>query len=192
MQKNSGRARRHSCAVRFIIKKHSVSITAVEARALKGLRGIAIFEAAKGALVLAIGFGLLALIHRDFQELGESVVAHLHLNPAHHYPQIFIHSLAKLNSSNLIWIALGALLYTVLRWIEAYGLWHARKWAEWLAIISGGIYLPLEIYDIYEKVTAVRLTVTALNICLLIYLIWIRKTRQGQKISADLERAEKS
>ncbi len=179
-------------AVRSIANSQTPSISAIEARALRGLRGIAIFEAFKGALVFAIGFGLLALIHQDFQAIGESIVEHLHLNPAHRYPQIFIQSLSRLNSSNLQWIALGALLYTILRWIEAYGLWFARKWAEWLAIISGGIYLPLEIYDIYERVTAVRVTVTTLNICLLIYLIWIRKTRAGQKISADLEKAERA
>jgi hypothetical protein len=47
---------------------------------------VAAFEAAKGLLVLAAGFGLLSLLHKDVQVLAERFVDRLHLNPAKRYP----------------------------------------------------------------------------------------------------------
>jgi hypothetical protein len=47
-----------------------------------GLRIVALFEGAKGVLLLAAGFGLLSLIHDDVQKMAEELVRHFHLNPA--------------------------------------------------------------------------------------------------------------
>ena len=55
-----------------------------------GVRGIAIVEATKGLLVLLVGFGLLSLAHRDVEQFAAEPVRHAHLNPASHYPHIFI------------------------------------------------------------------------------------------------------
>src|SRR5437660_10567709 len=55
-----------------------------------GLRAIALFKGLKGVLVLAVGSGALLLVHRDVQRLAERLVAHFNLNPASHYPRIFL------------------------------------------------------------------------------------------------------
>ena len=55
-----------------------------------GIRVVALFEAAKGAVVVMAGLGLLALIHRDAQAVAEEIVRHLHLNPVKHLPHIFL------------------------------------------------------------------------------------------------------
>ena len=47
-----------------------------------GLRVVAVFEGAKGGLVLTTGFGLLAFIHRGLHGAAEELVRHLDLNPA--------------------------------------------------------------------------------------------------------------
>lgn len=54
------------------------------------IRVAAVFEAAKGILVLFAGSGLLMLIHKDVHSVAEQFVRHLHLNPAKHYPRIFL------------------------------------------------------------------------------------------------------
>lgn len=53
-----------------------------------GLKSIAMFEAAKGALVILAGIGLVALLHRDAQALAEAIVSRFHINPASRYPTI--------------------------------------------------------------------------------------------------------
>ena len=67
-----------------------------------GLRVVAIFEATKGLLVLFAGFELLAFIHKDLHLAAEQLVRHLHINPARHYPRIFIDAANHLNDVHLV------------------------------------------------------------------------------------------
>ncbi len=105
----------------------------------RGLHLVAGLEAFKGAVVLVAGFGLLSFLGRDADEFAEQLLRRLHLNPAHHYPQIFIHAMADVTDAR-VWLFAGlAAAYSLLRFTEAYGLWTGRRWAEWLAALSGGI-----------------------------------------------------
>jgi uncharacterized membrane protein (DUF2068 family) len=95
----------------------------------RGIRLVALFEGAKGALILLAGFGLLALVHRDLQDVADELVRRFHLNPARHYPRIFIEAAGKTTDTRLWLLAGAALLYAVFRFVEAYGLWRERRWA---------------------------------------------------------------
>ena len=101
-----------------------------------GIRAIALFEAAKGLLVLVAGLGLLSLVHRDVAALAERLVHFSHLNPASKYPHIFIDAAAGVTDVKLWMLAGGAGAYAVVRLVEAYGLWMGRAWAEWLALVG--------------------------------------------------------
>ncbi|HYA38120.1 MAG TPA: DUF2127 domain-containing protein [Candidatus Methylomirabilis sp.] len=140
----------------------------------RGLRTVAAFEATKGLLVLVVGLGLLSFVHYTAQHVGEEIVRRFHLNLAHHYPRIFIDTVTHEEDSHLRLLAFAALLYSTLRFIEAYGLWRMRAWAEWLAIVSGGVYLPVEIYELVEHATAVKAAVFTVNAGIVGYLIYVR------------------
>jgi uncharacterized membrane protein (DUF2068 family) len=84
-----------------------------------GLRTVAAFEAAKGLLVMATGLGLLALVHHDVQRAAETVVRHLHLNPARQYPRVFLEAAANVTDRRLGLLASGAFAYAVVRGVEA-------------------------------------------------------------------------
>jgi len=148
------------------------------------LRTVALLEGAKGALVLLVGAGLLSLIHRDFQRLAEDVVRHFHLNPARHYPQIFIHTAAHLTDARLQMLAAAALVYALVRIVEAYGLWHARAWAKWFAVLSGGIYIPIEIYHLLHRMTTTRLALLILNVLIVGYLALTFTNRRRQPVKS--------
>lgn len=140
-------------------------------RLLNTLRAVAVFEAAKGTLVLVTGLGALSLIHHDIQRFAEQLVGHLHLNPAKHIPQIFIAAAANLNDARLSVLAVLAASYGLLRFVEAYGLWHGRRWAEWFAAISGGIYIPFEIYELLQGYTWLSLGALIVNVLVVILMI---------------------
>jgi uncharacterized membrane protein (DUF2068 family) len=154
-----------------------------------GLRTIAGYEAAKGAIVLLVGLGLLGLIHRDVQEAGEVLVRHFHLSPSSHYPRIFLELTAKVTDGWLWALALGSLLYASLRFAEAYGLWRGRAWAEWLAAISGAIYVPFEIVELAKRVTALRMASLAVNLLVVGYMLTLLRRRPRTEASAATSRS---
>lgn len=115
-------------------------------RASHLIRGVALFEATKGVLVFLAGFGALSLVHRDVQRSVAELLTHLYLNAAKHYPRIFLDAAGALTDARLWTLASLAGVYGTVRFIEAYGLWRERRWAEWLAACSGGLYIPFELY----------------------------------------------
>ena len=135
-----------------------------------GLRTVAVYEAIKGILVLAVGFGLLALIHRDVEALAERLVRHLRFDPASRYPRIFLAAADRVADSKLWFLSFAAVFYSTLRFIEAYGLWLSRRWAEWFALIYCAIYLPVEIYGLWKGVNWVKLLLFVINAGVVIYL----------------------
>ena len=139
-----------------------------------GIRAVAVFEAAKGTVVIVAGLGLLSLLHRDAQHAAETIVRHLHLNPARHYPRVFIEATVRTTDSRLLLLAGGAFAYSAVWFIEAYGLWRLRPWAEWFAILSGGLYLPQEIYELLRHPTPLRAAILIGNAAIVGYLIHVR------------------
>jgi uncharacterized membrane protein (DUF2068 family) len=143
------------------------------ARHERGLHVVALFEAAKGAIVMVVGCGLLSLIHQDLEEVAERIAAHLHINPASHYPRIFIRAASQMTDSHLWLFAALAFLYATFRFVEAYGLWRMRPWAEWLGLISGAVYIPVEIYELIQRVTWLRFLLLAANLLVVLYLAFV-------------------
>ena len=146
-----------------------------------GLKFLALFEAAKGMLVLLVGAGLLTLIHRNIQYEAVDIVQFFHLNPASRYPEIFLKTLSDINSTNLWFLSVSAILYVIIRMAEAYGLWHNRAWAMWFAVASDALFLPIEIFELYERITIPRFLILLVNIVLILYLSRHIKQSRSQK-----------
>lgn len=135
-----------------------------------GLRLIAALEAAKSALILLTGFGLLALVHRDVEAIAVTLVRHLHINPASHYPRIFIDASRNLTDDRLKMLAMIAFCDAVLRSIEAVGLWLNRDWGKWLGVATGAIYIPFEIQELIRHATIFKFAAVVLNVAIVVYL----------------------
>lgn len=145
-----------------------------------GLRTVAIFEGSKGALVLLTGFGLLALIHKDIHHAAERLVRHLHLNPASHYPRIFLDAAANITDMQLLFMAFAALIYSIVRFAEAIGLWFQQPWAEWFGMLTGGMYLPIEIVGVMRRITWPKVTVLTVNTFVVAYLAYVLLKSKGR------------
>ena len=153
------------------------------------LRAVALFEAAKGILVILVGFGLLSLIHHDAQHFAERLVAHAHLNPASRYPRIFLDIAGQMTDGRLLLLALGAGTYAGARLVEAYGLWFGRLWAEWFAALSGGIYIPFELFEIYERASWIGVVALLLNLAIVAFMaLSLLRARQGNSENAARQR----
>jgi len=146
----------------------------------RGIRLVALLEAAKGAVVILAGFGLMALVHRDVQAVAENIVRHLHINPARHLPHIFLDAAAAATDARLWAMALAALLYAIIRFAEAYGLWREQAWAEWFGIISGSLYLPVEVYELTVHVSVIKVCILLVNLIVVGWLIMVRWKMKGR------------
>ena len=74
----------------------------------------------------------------------------------------------------LVAIALAA--YALIELAESIGLWLARRWGEYLAMVATSVFLPLEIWDLTRgHITWLKVATFAINLLLVIYLVWTRR-----------------
>ena len=110
-----------------------------------GLHAIALLEAAKAALALLAAVGLEIFGPEPLRHLLNSLIRRLGSDPEQG-PLAMLLSFVTPHNVHLAAAVLVA--YTLLRLLEAWGLWRAKVWASWLGCISASLYLPLDIYVI--------------------------------------------
>jgi uncharacterized membrane protein (DUF2068 family) len=138
------------------------------------LRVVAVYEAAKGVLALVFGSSLLSVLHLrlDMQELAIHLAEHYHLNPASDLSRLFVETATKLDGRDLWTLTLLTGLYVVLRFTEAWGLWLARSWAEWLTALSGGVYIPFIIVELLRHPTWWTVSLLIMNIAVICFMAY--------------------
>src|SRR3954447_1759559 len=81
-------------------------------RDVYALRSVAVFEAIKVILVLAVGVGVWHYRHRDIDDIVDRVVAFFHLNPEGHLSNIFSKAAERMTEKTLVLVAIGAVIYS--------------------------------------------------------------------------------
>ena len=79
--------------------------------------------------------------------------------------------LANVRPHSLLVLAVVASAYAVVSGFESVGLWRERRWAEYLTALSTAGFLPLELYELSERVTFVRIATMVVNLAILGYLV---------------------
>jgi uncharacterized membrane protein (DUF2068 family) len=148
------------------------------------LRTVAAFEAAKGVLVLALGLGLLRFVHRNLDDLADQIIRFLHASPGGHLSNLFIKAASHANDKSLWALAGAAMVYAIVRFAEAYGLWNDREWAEWFALLSGAMYLPWEMYSLMRHPLPVKWAILLANLAIVLYMLFLRVQAGGHRTAA--------
>lgn len=133
-------------------------------------------EAAKGALALVIGFAFVQVLRHDvdLQDAALNLLAWLHIDPERRIALAFVHAAERMSDASVLNVVAIVLLYSSLRFLECYGLWRQRIWAEWLAIVSGAIYLPFELRALIRHPSAIHWAVLLINIAIVLYIAYVR------------------
>jgi len=74
----------------------------------------------------------------------------------------------------LTWIFIALAAYGLLQAVEACGLWLMKRWAEYLTVVATSLFIPLEVYEIASKVTALRVGALLVNVAAVIWLLWTK------------------
>ncbi len=151
------------------------------------LRAVASFEFSKGILVLLIGLSALLLVHKDAWVIAESLLALLHINTDRHSAQLFLDFADNLTDARLWAAAQLAFTYSLLRFAEAYGLWRQRTWAEWLAFVSGALFVPLEIRELMRGITLVRSVMFVANLGIVLYMFFLLRAGRRRRELRSIE-----
>jgi uncharacterized membrane protein (DUF2068 family) len=137
----------------------------------RGLMAIAVLKFVNGFGLLALGLGALHYLHGDI----EKDVAHwmdlLRADPHNRYLLWLLEKLSNVDDRRLRQLSVGTFFYSALFLLEGTGLAMAKRWAEYLTIITTASLMPLEIYEIYARTTWPRVVVLLVNIVVVAYLV---------------------
>jgi len=137
------------------------------------LQTVATIEFLKGVFVTLMGICALLLVHKDAWLYAESVLAVFHVSTDRRIARMFLDFADNVTDAKLWAAAWLAFAYSTLRFIEGYGLWRCRTWAEWVAAISGTLLLPLEVRELFRRVTLLRCGVLIVNVAVVLYMVYI-------------------
>lgn len=82
-----------------------------------------------------------------------------------------IRNLIEARSTTLLWAALGLAAYGALQVIEAAGLWLLQRWGEYFAVVATSLGIPVEVYELTERITAVRIGALVINVAAVLYIL---------------------
>jgi uncharacterized membrane protein (DUF2068 family) len=166
------------------------------------MRALAVERAIRCVILLLVAAGVLKVMgsrerlqHAFEQDLPllRPLANQLGWNPDNSKIVRHIAHAFTLSSSTLVWIAVGLTAYAVIELVEAIGLWLMRRWGEYFAVIATSVFLPLEVYELTEKLTVLRFIALLINIVAVIWLLWSKRLfglNGGAKVYREEHRTE--
>ncbi|NTW52049.1 MAG: DUF2127 domain-containing protein [Chlorobiaceae bacterium] len=136
-----------------------------------GLRAVAIFETVKGFLVLTAALYLFMIFHQEVEVVAGQVSRPGAFDPFRDFPNVSKILFQNMNDDRLHFLVFLAVLYSSMRFIEAYGLWFGKRWAEWFALVSGSVYLPIELYELAKGFSWLKIGLLTINLLIVLYMI---------------------
>jgi uncharacterized membrane protein (DUF2068 family) len=105
-----------------------------------------------------------------------------------------IRTAIEARSNTLLWLGSGLLVYGILQIIEAVGLWLLKRWGEYFAVIATSLGIPIEIFELTEKITWVRIGALTINVAAVLYIALSKRLfgLRGGHPAYEAERHEES
>lgn len=82
--------------------------------------------------------------------------------------------IANVGTGTLALVAGFLIVYGFLRWAEAVGLWLAKRWGEYLAVVLTTVFLPWEIVELIHHVTVMKVVLLLVNVAAVVWLVWTK------------------
>jgi uncharacterized membrane protein (DUF2068 family) len=148
---------------------------------------LAVFKFLKGLVLLIVGIKLLTLLNKDVDQWFADWVARHSINPENTIVHKIAGKLAGVGNKQLVMFSVGSFSYSALQLTEGVGLWLQKRWAEFLTAAATSLLIPVEVYEIYEKFTWVRVAVLVVNLFVVWYLTTRLRDEKAENAQADLK-----
>ncbi|MGW4384388.1 DUF2127 domain-containing protein [Kitasatospora sp. NPDC004531] len=148
------------------------------------LRFLAVERLLRGLLIVVAAWAVWKFsnsqdaVRRIFDEnltVFKPVTDHFHYDLDHSPIVDTIRKTFDYRHSTLIWVALALVVYALVEIVEAFGLWWGQRWAEYLTVVATAAFLPLEVYELTEHVSALKICTLLLNI---VAVLWIMLSKR--------------
>ena len=167
------------------------------------LRLLAVERFVRGLLVLALAYGVykfndsktaLTQVFQTYLPLFKPIGDHLGIDLQDAGPVRLIDKLLHTPGSTLRMVALGVAAYGALQLLEGLGLWLLKRWGEYVAVVGTSLFIPLEIYELVERVTWLRIAALLVNLAAVVYILWTKRLFgiRGGHEAFEAERHEES
>src|SRR4051794_2518992 len=167
------------------------------------LRLLAVERGIRGVLLVALAYGVYRFdgardsLNRVFEQylpLLRPAADKLGVDLQDAGPVRLVQKALETSHSTLELVAVGVLAYGALELLEAVGLWLMRRWGEYVAVVGTGIFIPLEIYELVEKVTWLRVGAFLINVFAVVYILWTKRLFgiRGGRAAFEAERQSES
>ena len=132
---------------------------------------IGVFKLFKALLLIVAGIGAIRLLHKDLASTAMHWVQVLRVDPDNRYIHGVLVRIFRVTPKQLRELSVGTFIYAGLFLTEGFGLLLRKHWAEYFTIITTGLFIPLEIYELVRHFTITKLVVTVINVLIVWYLV---------------------
>jgi len=163
------------------------------------LRLLAVERFVRGVLLIALAYGVykfegsknaLQQVFDAYLPLLRPLADKLGIDLQSAGPVRLIQNALNARQHTLVLVAAGVLAYGALQLLEGLGLWLMRRWGEYVAVVGTAVFIPLEVYELVERVTWLRVAAMVVNVAAVIYILWTKRLFgiRGGKAAFEAER----
>lgn len=125
------------------------------------------------AFFVAMGFGLLRMLHHDVYMFALQAVETLHLDPDRLMIARLLDKVSLVTDHRLKQLSALVFLYASLDCVEGVGLMLEKRWAEFLTLGLTVALLPFELFKLIQHPNHWTLLIFLINIAIAVYLAWL-------------------
>ena len=143
----------------------------------RGLLIIAAFKLLKAVALLALGIGVLRLLHTDVATRVEHWINVFEVDTHNRFIHALLEKLSIMDDRRLKALSVGTFIYSGIFFTEGIGLALRKRWAEYFTIIATSSLLPIEIYELVRHASIAKGFALLINLAVVAYLVWeLRRT----------------
>jgi uncharacterized membrane protein (DUF2068 family) len=132
----------------------------------------------------AVGIGALRLLHQDIDDVIGKIGDLLRFNPESRFVNFLYDRASIINDPLLKRIGALAFSYAGVSLAEGIGLYLEKAWGEYLTLAITASFLPWEIFEVFHRLTWLRVGLLVVNAFVFVYLLRI-VTGRRRPIQSD-------
>lgn len=137
-----------------------------------GVRVIVLYKAAKALGEVLLAVAILGLVVSGKVVRAHELAAALRDHLLHHWSIKLAELLMKsLTATRLWWVVAALFGDAVISALESWALARGFQWAAWLVVAATSLLLPVEVIELATRTTLGRVSIFAINLAIVIYLL---------------------